>query len=49
MMIERAHALSPDTNLETVSRRMFGKSYTQLTDEQAGAVWDEIERIESAP
>lgn len=47
-MIERAHALAPETeSLDSVARRLFGTSYIRLNDEQADAVWNEIEKSES--
>ena len=48
-MIERAHEIDGGMDeLEIVARRLFSKSYIQLDDTQASAVWDAIEEKEAS-
>jgi len=47
MFLERVHEIpGGSVRMDEISRRLFGKRYTVLTDEEANAVWDEIERQE---
>lgn len=36
-----------DSEMEATALRLFGRSYTELTDNQANDVWNEIEENES--
>ncbi len=49
MFLERAHPVTCPRceSLDTAALRLFGRVYTELTDDQANAVWDAIEENES--
>lgn len=45
--LDKAHPIPGGTEqLNEISRQLFGKRYIVLADDEANAVWDEIERQE---